>query len=390
MKLDLYNLKDRYDNWKESAIAEGIEGINKTNSKTIMAYVLDMEKGLNVARGSKKGGRSYARLHSIRQRLIKITELLEKRGVKDITKTKDKDILSLFSEMDKGEIVNRTGEKYKSRGDYAKGFKSFWHWHMKTNRKQGKVIADITEDLDTTSDKPKFVWLKKEEVEKVLQYFKEDEQIMFMFMFDSIVRSPTELLSIKREDITEKDGEVWVHIDDSISKTFGRDFNLLYCGNDLLKYIERKGLKAKDNLFVCSPAYLNWKLGQVSGQIWGDSRPHPKCDSYKRLNFYDFRHSGAIHLRLLAKDNPAHIGLDAIRHRGGWTDFKMLNYYTEFLGLDGKIDKQGMLLKQDKSQLEAKQEIMGKVLYTIGKALKNNPTLQEELKKLDIEQLVKK
>ena len=37
-------------------------------------------------------------------------------------------------------------------------------------------------------------------------------------------------------------------------------------------------------------------------------------------------------------------------------DFKMLNYYTRFIGLDGKIEKQGMLLKQDKHKLEHELE----------------------------------
>ena len=35
----------------------------------------------------------------------------------------------------------------------------------------------------------------------------------------------------------------------------------------------------------------------------------------------------------------------------------MLNYYTQFIGLDGKIDKQGMLLKQDQHKLEKELDI---------------------------------
>ena len=79
---------------------------------------------------------------------------------------------------------------------------------------------------------------------------------------------------------------------------------------------------------------------------------HDQGDLYKHLTLYDFRHSGAIHLRLLAKENPELIGLDAIRHRGGWTDFNMLNYYTRFIGLDGKIEKRAVLVRQDRDELE--------------------------------------
>jgi hypothetical protein len=60
-----------------------------------------------------------------------------------------------------------------------------------------------------------------------------------------------------------------------------------------------------------------------------------------------------VHFRLLAKENPGKISLAAVRHRGGWPDMKMLNYYTQFLGLDGKIEKQGMMVKKERHHLEA-------------------------------------
>ena len=101
-----------------------------------------------------------------------------------------------------------------------------------------------------------------------------------------------------------------------------------------------------------SPAFLNRKLKRVAEQVFGDRVPHPKSDYFKNLSLYDFGHSGAVHLRLLAKDNPGQISLDAIRHRAGWADFNMLNYYTQFIGLDGKIERQGMLLKQDRHKIE--------------------------------------
>ena len=34
----------------------------------------------------------------------------------------------------------------------------------------------------------------------------------------------------------------------------------------------------------------------------------------------------------------------------------MLDYYTRYIGLDGKIEKHGMLLKQDKHKLEQELE----------------------------------
>ena len=356
VRVDVYNLRRRHENWKEEVCEQGIRGLTQATSDVIIQHLADMEQGRNVARGSKKGGRSYARLYNIRQRLVQLSKMLQERGVNSITKLTEDQITKLFSDMERGTIRTLRDKVYKSTGDYAKIFKAFWHWWMKVNRKQGKTISDITEDLSTASAPPKFVYLTKEDVEKLLPYFPEDEQVMLMFMFDSIVLTPSELLGLEVKDVFQKDGEVWIGFTDEISKTFGRTFNLLYCGEALLKYIARKELKTDDSLFRFSPAFLNRKLKAAAQQVFGDGVPHPKSDYYKNLSLYDFRHSGAIHLRLLAKDNPSEIGLDAIRHRGGWADFNMLNYYTQFIGLDGKIERQGMLLKQDRHKLEKSLE----------------------------------
>lgn len=350
--MDVNNLRQRHENWKEEVCEQGIPGLTQATSDVIIQHLADMEEGRNVARGSKKGGRSYARLYNIRQRLVQLSKMLQERSANDITKLTEDQITKLFSDMERGKLRTLRGEVYKSTGDYAKIFKAFWHWWMKVNRKQGKTIPDITEDLSTASASPKFVYLTKEDVEKLMPYFPEDEQVMLMFMFDSIIRAPSELLGLEVKDVFRKDGETWIGIPDDISKTFGRTFNLLHCGEALLEYIERNNMKPEDPLFRFSPGFMNRKLKQIAEQVFGDSIPHPKSDYYKNLSLYDFRHSGAIHLRLLAKDNPADIGLDAVRHRGGWADFDMLNYYTQFIGLDGKIERQGMLLKQDRHKLE--------------------------------------
>lgn len=356
MRVDINNLRQRHENWKEEVHEQGIPGLMRATSDVIIQHLTDMEEGRNVARGSKKGGRSYARLYNIRQRLVQLSKMLRERGVDDITKLTEDQITKLFSDMERGKLRTLRGKVYKSTGDYAKIFKAFWHWWMKVNRKKGKAITDITEDLSTASAPPKFVYLTKEDVEKLMPYFPKDEQVMLMFMFDSIIRAPSELLGLEVKDVFRKDGETWIGVPDDISKTFGRTFNLLYCGEALMGYIERNNMKPEDPLFQFSPGFMNRKLKQIAEQVFGDGVPHPKSDYYKNLSLYDFRHSGAIHLRLLAKDNPADIGLDAVRHRGGWADFDMLNYYTQFIGLDGKIERQGMLLKQDRHKLEKNLE----------------------------------
>lgn len=226
------------------------------------------------------------------------------------------------------------------------------------NRKRGHVIVDITEDISTNATPAPFVYISKDRLDKMLPYFSADEQVVLSFLFDSMVRSPTEVLSLKASHIYEQEGEVWVTIPDEISKTFGRPLNLLYSGQAVREYIDRKRLRANDFLFSFNPSLLNKTMQKVAVQLFGDTQSHAKGDLFSKVTLYDLRHSGAVHFRLLAKENPGCISLDAVRHRGGWTDMKMLNYYTQFLGLDGKIERQGMLLRQEKHELEDEVDIL--------------------------------
>ena len=357
MKVDVYNCEEQFRKWKEDALVEGIDNLTDNNSGILFQYALDMEAGRNVARSSRRGPRSYIRLNAIRHKMSKLLRLLQERGVSDVRAVTEQQVVELFSDFAKGVITTNKGEKFKSWQDYAVCFKAFWHWWMKVNRKNGVRLDDITEDLNSTrTDQPKFVYLTKEDVEKLMEYCSPDHQVLLMFLFDSIIRSPTEVLSLQARHVYERDGEVWITIPKEISKTFGRTFNLLYCGDALLDHIARHDLQSEDRLFVFSPPVMNRRLKELAGQIFGDRLSHPEGAPYKMLSLYHFRHSGAIHFRLLAKENPGSISLDAIRHRGGWSNFNMLDYYTRYIGLDGKIEKHGMLLKQDKHRLEQELE----------------------------------
>ena len=356
MKVDVYKREERFLSWKERVLEEGVPGISAENTNVFIQYILDMETGTNTATGSKKGGRSYPRLCNLAQRMTWILRMLEKRGVHDVRSCEEKVVVSLFADMDRGVVRTKTGERYHSVGDYAGVFKAFWHWWMKVNRKQGRVLPDITEDISTRSEKSSFVCVSKEDLEKLLPYFSEDEQVLLYFLFDSMIRAPTEVLSLQAGNIYEREGEVWVTIPDEVSKTFGRTLNLLYCGQAVVDHIRRKKLCPDDQLFSFKPWLLNRKLQQVAAQLFGEQRSHAQAEYFRKITLYDFRHSGAVHFRVLAKENPGCISLDALRHRGGWTGMKMLDYYTQFLGLDGKIDKQGILMKRDKHHLEQEME----------------------------------
>lgn len=352
MKVDVFNRKQQYLNWKERVLAEGIEGLTKENSSIIIQYVLDMEVGRNIAKGSVKGGRGFPRLCNISNRLTWIARKLQDRGIEDLRACDEQIVLSLFSDMERGVLLTLAGKPYKSYRDYGVVFKSFWHWWMKVNRKQGKPLPDITEDIPTGRTQPRFVYLTKEQLDRMLPFFEKEEQTVLLFLFDSLVRSPSEVLSLQVEHIHTRDDDVCLSIPDEISKTFGRTLNLLYSGQAVLDHIAQKGLGPSDRLFSFKPENLNKKFQTVAVELFGDVRSHPQGDYFRNATPYDLRHSGAVHFRLLSKENPGIISLDAVRHRGGWTDMKMLNYYTQFLGLDGMIEKQGMLLRKDKHKLE--------------------------------------
>ncbi len=69
MKFDPYKHKERYENWRKK-IGSQIPEISKDNSKLILDYLNDMELGVNIAKGTRKGSRSYIRLNTLRQRMV--------------------------------------------------------------------------------------------------------------------------------------------------------------------------------------------------------------------------------------------------------------------------------------------------------------------------------
>ena len=156
MKVDVYKHEQRYKSWKAHALEEGVNGFSKANSAIVIEYVSDMEVGRNVARGTKKGGRSYAQLTNLHHRMRKLLVLLQKRGVHDVRDINEPTVSELFSDFERGKILTTAGTPYQSVGAYVRVFKSFWHWWMKVNRKQGKILQDITEDLSARGNQPKF------------------------------------------------------------------------------------------------------------------------------------------------------------------------------------------------------------------------------------------
>ena len=268
MKLDIYKNEQKYLNWKENVLKFGIEELNKINSNIILKYIFDMEVGKNVSKSSKKGSRSFSRLNSLRNRIMYITKILEDRKLTDLTKLKSDDVIELFNDMRNGKIKRKDGTNYNSVADYVKDFKSFWNWYMKIKRAEGIIIQDITEDLDKRKAENTFVYLEYDDVQKMLPYFNEDQQVRILFMFDTIIRSPGELKNIKVYDLSKDCKEL--NIRTEISKIMGRRIKILYCSEELKRYIKRNNLKDDDYLFQFEHQLFNNKLQRVAKELFGE------------------------------------------------------------------------------------------------------------------------
>lgn len=99
MKIDPFKHKERDFSWKKSLKGK-VPGISEKNSQIFLEYMFDMEQGLNVASGSRKGARSYIRLNNLRQRILFLIKNLEQRyGIIEITKVGEKELHDFFTNM---------------------------------------------------------------------------------------------------------------------------------------------------------------------------------------------------------------------------------------------------------------------------------------------------
>jgi hypothetical protein len=114
--------------------------LNKENSKILLAYLEDMENGLNISNVSKKGSRSYIRLNTLKTRLIFLAKEFEERYDKSLLSISEKQLHEFFTSMRNGTIKKKNGKTYRAVVDYVKIFKAFWHWYQKYKRKKLNVL----------------------------------------------------------------------------------------------------------------------------------------------------------------------------------------------------------------------------------------------------------
>jgi len=344
MKKDIFKHKEKYLNWKGRIENLDIKDLSKENSDLIKRYISDMENGLNVSVKSVKGARSYIRLNNLKQRVIFIAKELKSRiKVNYLGDLTEEHVFKFFSEMRNGTIKRKDGKEYQSVGDYVKVFKAFWHWHMKVNKKNGTEINDITLDLDTSYDKPKWVYLTEEQIKKLYDNAKYEYKVLIMFLFDSGIRSPSELVNILVSDLYNNCKELLIR--DEISKTFGRRIKLLLCSEMLKQYIKNKELKPEDYVFLFSYPVVNRYFQRLAKKLFGD-KISEAGKKYSELTLYDFRHCSCCYWL------PRYKSESALKYRFGWKKSDKIHYYSELLGMKDTISEEDLLVDVTKTEIE--------------------------------------
>ena len=343
VKVDPYNHKERFLEWKQS-VEKGIDGLTHLNELMLKKYLSDMENGLNVAFLMKKGPRSYVRLYTLRIRMTFMMKLFQKRfNLADVIQVNEEQLHTLFLELRTGVIRKQNGGIYESAKDYARDFKAFWHWYQKVNKKKGIELPDITSDLDTTCDKPKWVYLTEEEVRKLAEKAKFNYKVLIWFLFDSGIRAPTELMNIRIADFHNDFKEL--NIRQEISKTFGRRIKLMLCSDIVRAYVKEKGFTFNDYLFPISPPVVNRYLKRLAMCVLGDAES-PARQKYSELTMYDFRHCSSCYWL------PRYKSESALKYRFGWKKSEKIHYYSELLGMKDTIQEEDMLIDVTRTEIE--------------------------------------
>lgn len=344
MKLDPYNHKERYFEWKKEVLEKGMKEVSKANAQIIFKYIQDMEYGLNVSLASKKGARSYHRLNTLREKMKFFSRhFKENFSLECITDVTEDELVIFFAKMRNGEILTQKGKAFKDTGYYVRTFKAFWHWWQVINRKQGNEITDITLYLDGTSKKAKWVYLTEEQVKLICKKAKGYYKTLIMFLYDTGIRSPTELMNVKVSDFSPDFKKLNIRAE--TSKTMGRNINLMFSSNLISDFIKEHELNENDFVFTRKPATVNKYLKRLSLRLFGD-KVSPAGEKYSNLTMYDFRHCSCCYWQ------PKYKQERALMYRFGWKDSKRIEYYTEFLGMGDTITEEDILGETTKTELE--------------------------------------
>jgi len=347
MKREAVNHKARWEKWKAKAYEHGIDRISKANSDVILQYLRDMELGLNVSSTTKRGPRSPTTLNKLWGRMVYLAWEFEKRFSVSVTDINEEQLLSFFSDLNEGHITTRKGKRFKSIDTLVKVFKAFWHWHQKRSRKNDQDISDITIDLHGFYKKPQWVYLAEDEIKQLCNSATFFYRMLIMFLYDSGIRSPSELINVKVSDLYESRHEL--HIKDEIVKkgSFGRRIKLMLSWELIQEHIRINQLSPDDYLFDIKPYTVNKYLKRLAVRVLGDKTTLAGKKT-SEISMYDFRHNACCYWL------PRYKSESALKYRFGWKKSERIHYYSELLGMRDTISEEDLLLDVTKTELEQK------------------------------------
>ena len=390
-KYDPHKSEENYKRWRYEKGAPW-EGVSAKSAHLMTTYLDDMEIGANVSIATKKGPRSYIRLRNLKSKIHSWAIILQKEIDVDYfpdLENKQREFLHLIKRMRDGEIYTRakTPKPITGVGTMIKAFKAMWHWYQKVKRKEGTNIEDIVQDIDGSDPKPHFNYFTVEQLNQLCNKASYDYRVMMMFLFDTGIRAPTEMMNVKVSDLewNEEKKHYNLNIREETSKTFGRKIKLLLCSAMLKEYIENKKIKSESFIFTKQPSRVNQYLKKLAWRTLEigefQYKKKSKTGSYyysikNGVTMYDFRHSSACYWL------PRYKSESALKYRFGWTRSSMIHYYTELLGMRDTIAEEDLYVDVSKTQLERELNNKGNEINVLQDQLTEQNKEMAEMKDL--------
>ncbi|USN45379.1 MAG: site-specific integrase [Candidatus Woesearchaeota archaeon] len=327
----------------------------------MIKYLDDMEIGANVSPVVKRGPRSYIRLRNLKSKIHSWAIIIQDElGINYFPEVehKEREFLQLIKKLRDGQIQTRkqTGEVFTGIGTLIKAFKAMWHWYQRVQKKEGIIVRDITQDIDARDKKPHFNYFTIEQLNLLCNEAKYNYRVLMMFLFDTGIRAPTELMNVKVSDLewNEEKKHYTLTIREETSKTFGRRIKLLLCSAMLKEFIKTNKLKGDNFIFTTNHHQVNEYLKRLGhrilgiGEFWQKRGKDGKLYNCSKngLTMYDFRHSSASYWL------PRYKSESALKYRFGWKKSEMIHYYTELLGMKDTIEEEDLYVDVSKTQLE--------------------------------------
>lgn len=294
---------------------------------------------------------------------------------------KERDLLLFVKKMREGGVKCEQVERpFTAVGTYVKALKSFWHWYQRSQRKEGNEIRDVTIDLDARDAKPKFNYFTFEDLQQLMAASKQDYKVMMLFLFDSGIRAPTEMMNVRVDDLDwdSKTGIYTLTIHEEAAKTFGRKIKLMLCSETLRAHIQLTGLRPENYIFTTTPQRVNQYLKKRGHEVlkMGEKMSEGDYNIKQGLTMYDFRHAAACYWL------PRYKSESALKYRFGWKKSDMIHYYTKLLGMKETIQEEDMYIDTTKTELEQNIQEKGKRIVLLEEQIKAQDSKMNEVMKI--------